>query len=108
MEAHGTGLLYNCEGAFSFLELHFMTKILLNIEDTSKIYKNTRKKFHRRLKVFQTPDTPEYLVVEEDEEEDRQHAGEHQTSPVDVEPETSGSVNFGRRQVAPDVHGVHP
>ena len=44
---------------------------------------------------FQTPDPPEDLVIEEDEEGDGQHAGEHQTCPVDVEPETSGSVTLG-------------
>ena len=44
---------------------------------------------------LQTPDSPEDLIVEEDEEDDRQHASEHQSCPVDVEPETSGSVTLG-------------
>ena len=43
MEAHCTGLSYNCKGAFSHLELYFKTRILLNIEDTSEISKNTKK-----------------------------------------------------------------
>ena len=44
---------------------------------------------------LQTPDSPEDLIVEEDEEDDRQHASEHQSCPVDVEPEKSGSVTLG-------------
>ena len=44
---------------------------------------------------FYTPDPPKDLVVEEDEKDDRQHAREHPTCPVDVEPETAGSVTLG-------------